>query len=163
MTTTTRFVDVDGTPVLPGVYNIVDTRVCVTAVTRPDGFTVGEQSAVIFHTVTPQTCLHCGDPAEKHSDDRQACVKAGYWGNRYTPATTQDDTPNTDGIDTLGDDASGPVTTPTVSPEQALTDIRAAFDACFTPDFNGVDWRNDEAIQALAATVYPIIYRTTQQ
>lgn len=53
MATTTRFVDADGNPVTPGEYAITDTRVHVTAVTRPNGLTIDQQDAVIIHTVTP--------------------------------------------------------------------------------------------------------------
>jgi hypothetical protein len=30
------------------------------------------------------TCLHCSQTREQHSSDRLACVKAGYYGNRFT-------------------------------------------------------------------------------
>lgn len=32
------------------------------------------------------TCLHCSQTREQHSSDGQACVKAGYYGNRFTPS-----------------------------------------------------------------------------
>lgn len=152
MTTTTRYRDTDGALInQPGDYTIADTRVRIVAITRPDGFTVGEQHAVITHTLTPVVCLHCGEPADYHSDGKQACVRAGYYGNRYTPATET--------TDTASEPDSEPDSGSAFSPEQALADIRAAFSACFTPDFNGVDWRDDKAIQTLAATVYDILDR----
>lgn len=130
MTTTTRYIDTDGQPAMPGNYRITDTRVRVVAVTRPDGFTVADQHAVITHTLTPD------NPATPENPDNPDASAA----HEPTGASTV---------------PAGPV----VTPEQALADIRTAFDACFTPDFNGVDWRDDKAIQTLAATVYPILYR----
>lgn len=53
MTTTTRFADADGNAVTPGEYAIIDTRVHVTAVARPNGFTIDQQDATIIHTVVP--------------------------------------------------------------------------------------------------------------
>lgn len=123
MTTTTRYVNPDGQPTLPGNYRIIDTSVRVVAVTRPDGFTVAHQHTVITHTLAPD--------------------------NPAIPAIAE-----TAAGPEQQDEAAG---TAKVSAEQALAAIKAAFDACFTPDFNGVDWRDDKAIQTLAATVYPIL------
>lgn len=53
MATTTRIVDTHGHLVGPGEYSIIDTRVHVTSVTRPNGLTIDQQDATIVHTVTP--------------------------------------------------------------------------------------------------------------
>lgn len=55
MVTTIRYVDTDGARVMPGEYTIIDTRVHVTAVARPNGFTIEQQDALIVHTVIPVT------------------------------------------------------------------------------------------------------------
>jgi hypothetical protein len=36
-----------------------------------------------LRALLPHLCIHCGRNRESHSDDREACTKAGYWGNRY--------------------------------------------------------------------------------
>lgn len=36
----------------------------------------------------------------------------------------------------------------------ALQEIRKAMDECFEPDFGGVDWKNDAAIQRMAFRVF---------
>lgn len=90
MTTTVRFVSHDGALVGPGDYDIVGTTVRVTSVQRSNGLVIDQQHATITHTVAPRAvvdpCIHCGEPRPRHSEDREVCVKAGYYGNRYTPA-----------------------------------------------------------------------------
>lgn len=55
MATTIRYIDTDGARVMPGEYTIIDTRVHVTAITRPNGITIEQQDALIVHTVIPIT------------------------------------------------------------------------------------------------------------
>ena len=159
MTTTTRFVDASGAPVPPGDYEITDTRVTVTAVTRMDGFTIDYQDAAIEHVVAPRPdtapavdtdehpadpvarCVHCAEFVGKHGAASLSCLRAGFAGNRYSPMSDEDERQYL---------------------RAALHEIHTAFQACFTPDFKGVDWDDDAAIQTLAARVFPVLERATK-
>lgn len=162
MTTTTRCVSYDdGSLVGPGEYDIVATTVHVTSVSRPDGLTIDRQDTTIVHTVAPRPgsqddaephlhaqtltraarCVHCAEFIDKHGAESRSCLRAGFAGNRYEPMTDVDE------MQYL---------------RAALHEINVAFQACFTPDFNGVDWDDDAAIQTLAARVSPVLNRATR-
>lgn len=167
MTTTTRCVSyADGTLVGPGEYDIVSTTVHVTSAGRSNGMTIDRQDATIVHTVTPRPgkqsdatrpaeddaqsepivdpkvrCAHCAEFPDKHGAQSMSCLRAGFAGNRYEPMTADDE------MQYL---------------RSALHEIHTAFNACFTPDFKGVDWKDDAAVQTLAARAYPVLERATR-
>jgi hypothetical protein len=160
VTTTTRCVSyADGTLVGPGDYDIVSTKISVAGVQRSNGLTIDRQDIVVEHTVAPRPvspqvdpddtipadpvarCVHCAEYADKHGAASLSCLRAGFAGNRYTPMTDADE------MQYL---------------RAALHDINVAFQACFTPDFKGVDWDDDAAIQTLAARISPVLDRATR-
>lgn len=151
MTTSHVFRDRDGAPVGPGDYEIVGTVVRVARVQRSNGFTIDRQDATVVHTVEPvdetegdhasgARCVHYAEFIGKHGAESRSCLRAGFAGNRYEPMTDEDE------VQYL---------------RAALYEIRTAFNACFTPDFNGVDWRDGAAVQAFAARVQPTLIRAT--
>lgn len=50
------------------------------------GAAIGRASRRERKRTIPSDCIHCGQARSKHSEDREACVKAGYYGNRFTPS-----------------------------------------------------------------------------
>lgn len=59
-------------------------------------------------------------------------------------------------VDAAHEAAKRYVAEQTTRPE--MDAIRTAFEECFQPDFMGVDWRDDGAIQTFARKVVPILY-----
>lgn len=50
-------------------------------------------------------------------------------------------------------------TPPTTAPATgALNTLREAFRRCFQPDFNGFDWRDDDAVQRFAQTASRVLF-----